>query len=76
MLLNTRYFTRVDHSNRAAKNQSWTGHNHKSITTPWDMGPCQGISQELEVGCLKLAIVKFLGVQIFKGDHNILQIQP
>ena len=36
----------------------------------------QGLSQELENGCLKLAIVKFLGVQIFKGDHNILRFQP
>ena len=35
----------------------------------------QGLSQELETGCLKLAIVKFLGVQIFKGDHNILRFQ-
>ena len=31
----------------------------------------QGLSQELETGCLKLAIVKYLGVQIFKGNHNI-----
>ena len=37
---------------------------------PW----VQCLSQELETGCLKLAIVKFLGVQIFKGDHNILEI--
>ena len=36
----------------------------------------QGLSQELETGCLKLAIVKFLGVQIFKGDHNIIRFQP
>ena len=35
----------------------------------------QGLSQELETGCLKLAIVKSLGVQIFKGDHNILKFQ-
>ena len=35
----------------------------------------QSLSQELETGCLKLAIVKFLGVQIFKGDHNILRLQ-
>ena len=27
----------------------------------------QGLSQDLETGCLKLAIVKSLGVQIFKG---------
>ena len=36
----------------------------------------QGLSQDLESGCLKLAVVKFLGVQIFKGDHNILIFQP
>ena len=36
----------------------------------------QGISQDLETGCLKLAIVKLLGVQIFKGEHNILTFQP
>ena len=36
----------------------------------------QGLSQDLETGCLKLAIVKYLGIQIFKGDHNILRLQP
>ena len=36
----------------------------------------QGLRQDLETGCLKLAVVKFLGVQIFKGDHNILRFQP
>ena len=36
----------------------------------------QGLSQDLETGCLKLAIVKFLDVQIFKGDHNIFRFQP
>ena len=36
----------------------------------------QGLSQDLETGCQKLAIVKFLGVQIFKGDHNIFRFQP
>ena len=30
----------------------------------------QGFSQDLETGCPKLAIVKFWGIQIFKGDHN------
>ena len=35
----------------------------------------QGLSQDLETGCLKLAVVKFLGVQIFKGDNNILRFQ-
>ena len=32
----------------------------------------QCLSQDLETGCLKLAVVKFWGVQIFKRDHNIL----
>ena len=36
----------------------------------------QCLSQDLESGCLKLAVVKFLGVQSFKGDHNILIFQP
>ena len=30
----------------------------------------QCLSQDFETGCLKLAVVKFMGVQIFKGDHN------
>ena len=40
-----------------------------------ELHPPEGLSQELETGCLKLAIVKFWGVQIFKGGHNILRIQ-
>ena len=36
----------------------------------------QCLSQDLETGCLKLAVVKCWGVQIFKGDHNILIFQP
>ena len=36
----------------------------------------QCLSQDVESGCLKLAVVKFLGVQFFKGDHNILIFQP
>ena len=36
----------------------------------------QRLSQDLETGCLKLAAVKSLGVQMFKGDHNILIFQP
>ena len=35
-----------------------------------------GLSQDFETGCLKLAFVEFLGIQIFKGDHNILSFQP
>ena len=34
-----------------------------------------GLSQDSETGCSKLAIVKFLGVQIFKGNNNILRFQ-
>ena len=36
----------------------------------------QGLSQDLETGCLKLAIIKVLGVQMFKVDHNILRFPP
>ena len=36
----------------------------------------QCLSQDLETGCLKLAVVKFLDVQILKGDPNILIFQP
>ena len=35
-----------------------------------DMDQC--LSQDLESGCLKLAVVKYLGIHIFKGYHNIL----
>ena len=35
----------------------------------------QSHSQDLETGCPKFAIVKYLGVQISKGDHNILRFQ-
>ena len=36
----------------------------------------QGLSQDLETGCLKLAIEELLGVQIFEEDHNTLRFQP
>ena len=36
----------------------------------------QCLSKDLETGCLKLAVVKILSVQIFKGDHDILIFQP
>ena len=32
------------------------------------------LSQDLETGCLNLAIVRFLGVQICKGDPNIFKM--
>ena len=34
----------------------------------------QGLSQDLETGCLKLAIDKFLGVQMSKGGSQYTQI--
>ena len=39
---------------------------------------CQGLSRDLETGCLKfiLAIVKFLGILIFKGEYKIFRFQP
>ena len=36
----------------------------------------QCLSQDLETGCLKFAVAKSLGIQIFKGVHNILIFQP
>ena len=32
---------------------------------------CEWVNQDLKTGCLKLAIVKYLGVLFFKGDSNI-----
>ena len=37
---------------------------------------CQGLSQDLETGCPKLVALKFLGIQISKGDSNVLRFQP
>ena len=34
---------------------------------------CQGLSQDLETGCPKLVA---LGIQISKGDSNVLRFQP
>ena len=45
----------------------------KVVVYMQDVSQC--LSQDLETGCLKLAVVKSLGVQIFKGDHNILIFQ-
>ena len=47
-----------------------------SISSAICKNPSQFLSQDLETGCLKLAVVKFWGVQIFKGDHNRLIFQP
>ena len=33
----------------------------------------QGLSHNLETGCPKMALVKSLGVLIFKGTNNILK---
>ena len=50
-------------------------HNICLVVEKNDNHPNLCLSQDLETGCLKLAVVKFLGVQIFKGDHNILIFQ-
>ena len=37
----------------------------------------QGLSQDLETGCQKLAIGKFWGqILFFKEDHNLPRLQP
>ena len=33
----------------------------------------RGVSHDLETGCPQLAIVNFMGVLFFKGDHSILR---
>ena len=48
----------------------------KILTKQSNSYPYQGLSQDLGTGCPKLPISKFWGVQIFKGDHNILRFQP
>ena len=35
------------------------------------MPESQGLSQDLETGCPKLTMVKFLGILFFKGGNNI-----
>ena len=46
----------------------------------WDDHPIttsrQGLCQDLETGCQILPILKFMGVQIFKGNLNTLRFQP
>ena len=48
--------------------------NSGGFISPGRMGmyvpdPGQGLSQDLESGCLKLAIEELLGIQIFEGYH-------
>ena len=47
-----------------------TGTNHSGQGTIVSQCLEQGLSQCLETGCPKLPILKFLGIQNFKGDHN------
>ena len=51
------------------------GLSQSKATIPLSSIPGQGLCQDLETVCSKLAIVKCLGIQIFKGDHNILGFQ-
>ena len=63
-------------------NNVWLQVRFTWLATWWRMSrwmmmcDMQCLSQDLETGCLKLSVVKFLGVQIFKGNHNILIFQP
>ena len=63
----------LSHWGRANTTRLWQ-RNHSIYKEP--DAPVQCLSQDLETGCLNLAVVKFLGVQIFKGVHNILIFQP
>ena len=58
---------------RAAESRTSTPNIAHQTLKNHPSGQC--LSQDLETGCLKLAVVKFLGVQIYKGDHNILIFQ-
>ena len=33
-----------------------------------------GLSQDLETGCPKLAIISIFGILFFKGEHNLLRL--
>ena len=44
--------------------QDYGQQNHTAVNA---VNSRQCLSQDLETGCLKLAVVKFLGVQILKG---------
>ena len=48
----------------------------EKLVQPGDNHYRQGLSQDLETGCPELAILTFLGVQFFKGDHNIHRLNP
>ena len=49
----------------------------KGITVPESRCPNQGpYIQDLETGCPELAMIKFWGVLIFKGDLNTFILQP
>ena len=52
------------------KYHCWIGHEGCTGTAFNTWG--HGLSQDLETGCPKLTIVKFLGVLFFKGGHAIL----
>ena len=58
-------------------NPAYTWSQGKSVVYfPIMYFPKQGLSQDLESGCPKWAIVNILGIHIFKGDNNILRFQP
>ena len=34
----------------------------------------KGLSQDLEIGCPKLTMIKNFGILFFRGDHTILRL--
>ena len=65
---------RCDYLGKCAGWSVLVEHNFWNDDLFWVLTQC--LSQDFETGCLKLAVVNFLGVQILKRDHNILIFQP
>ena len=63
---------------RGVEFHHWQDQERSQISGAGESSVEQGLSQDLETACPKLAIVEFWGVQIFKGNHNIhvLRFQP
>ena len=59
---------------RKVRRQDKGMHRWSSLPTPIDVSVNQGLSQDLETGCPKWAIVKILGVQNFQGGPQYTQI--
>ena len=62
-------FNKID--TKGACSKPWL--NFHNIFTVYSIH--QGLRQDLETGCPKLPIVKFLGMLFYKRDYNILRLQ-